>query len=77
MWPGTNWVSRDKSLVTRHFLQGTPRTARPHPRLRLRQRVFLLRGRAAGASTLGITIHDWERQNCEEMRDYPKCPRSG
>ena len=27
-----------------------------------------------GARCLGITIHDWERQNCEEMRDYLGVP---
>ena len=42
MYPGTNWVSREKAHVVRMFLEGTPRAADPHARLRLRQRLFLV-----------------------------------
>ncbi|MFO0954858.1 MAG: hypothetical protein U0835_27585 [Isosphaeraceae bacterium] len=73
MWPGTNWVSRDKSLVTRHFLQGTPE--RPVRTLDCGcGNAYFSYEAVPRASTLGITIHDWERQNCEEMRDYLEVP---
>ena len=51
------------------------RPAGPHARLRLRQRLLRLPGRPPrGARCLGITIHEWERQNCEEMRDFLGVP---
>jgi len=74
MFPGTNWVSRDKSRLTRMLLRGTP----DHPVRTLDcgcgNAFFSLQAVARGAGCLGITIHDWERQNCEEMRDYLGVP---
>jgi 2-polyprenyl-3-methyl-5-hydroxy-6-metoxy-1,4-benzoquinol methylase len=70
MFPGTNWVSRDKSRVVKMFLGGTP--DRPVRTLDCGcgNAYFSLHAVRRGALCLGITIHDWERQNCEEMRDY-------
>src|SRR5947209_6417328 len=74
MWPGTNWVSRDKSRLTRMLLSGTP--DRPVRTLDCGcgNAYFAYEAYRRGASCLGITIHDWERQNCEEMRDYLGVP---
>ena len=70
LWPGTNWVSRDKSPVTRHLLGGTP--DRPVRTLDCGcgNAYFSYEAARRGGTCLGITIHDWERQNCEEIRDY-------
>ena len=70
LYPGTNWVSRDKSPLTRAFLQGTP--DRPVRTLDCGcgNAYFSYEAVKRGARCLGITIHDWERENCEEMRDY-------
>lgn len=70
MYPGTNWVSRDKSRLTRMLLSGTP--DRPVRTLDCGcgNAYFSHQAVRRGGTCLGITIHDWERQNCEEMRDY-------
>ncbi len=70
MFPGTNWISRDKSSVVRMFLTGTP--DRPIQTLDCGcgNAYFAHQAILRGARCLGITIHDWERQNCEEMRSF-------
>ncbi len=70
MFPGTNWVSRDKSRVVNLFLKGT--ADRPVRTLDCGcgNAYFGLEAVRRGGRCLGITIHDWERANCEEMRDY-------
>ncbi|MEA2631663.1 MAG: hypothetical protein QOE66_1882 [Chloroflexota bacterium] len=70
MFPGTNWVSRDKARVVKMFLNGT--ADRPVRTLDCGcgNAYFALQAVRRGARCLGITIHDWERQNCEEMRDF-------
>jgi 2-polyprenyl-3-methyl-5-hydroxy-6-metoxy-1,4-benzoquinol methylase len=70
MWPGTNWVSRDKSWLIDHLLVGTP--DRPVRTLDCGcgNAYFANEAVRRGGTCLGITIHDWERYNCEEMRDY-------
>jgi 2-polyprenyl-3-methyl-5-hydroxy-6-metoxy-1,4-benzoquinol methylase len=70
MYPGTNWVSRDKSRLTRMLLKGTP--DRPVRTLDCGcgNAFFSYEAVRRGATCLGITIHEWERENCEEMRDY-------
>ena len=40
MYPGTNWISRDKSKVVRMFLDGSSGPSNPDARLRLRERLF-------------------------------------
>jgi SAM-dependent methyltransferase len=73
-WPGTNWVSRDKSALTRMLLAGT--AERPVRTLDCGcgNAYFAYEAVRRGATCLGITIHDWERENCEEMRDYLGVP---
>jgi SAM-dependent methyltransferase len=70
MYPGTNWISRDKSKVVRMFLTGTPE--RPIETLDcgcgnayFAHQAILRHGRC-----LGITIHPWENHNCEQMRSF-------
>jgi SAM-dependent methyltransferase len=76
MWPGTNWVSRDKSRLVRHLLTGSP--GRPVRTLDCGcgNAYFAAAAVQKGANCLGITLHDWERRNCEEMREYLDIPAS-
>ncbi len=73
MWPGTNWVSRDKSRLVRMLLAGTP--DRPVRTLDCGcgNAYFAHRAALRGVCT-GITIHEWERDRCEEMRRYLGIP---
>src|SRR4051794_35452555 len=70
MFPGTNWVSRDKSRVVKMFLTGTADQPVRTLDCGCGNAYFSLEAVRRGARCLGITIHDWERQNCEEMRDF-------
>jgi SAM-dependent methyltransferase len=70
LFPGTNWVSRDKAAITRHFLEGTPERPVATLDCGCGNAFFSLAAVRRGARCVGITIHDWERRNCEEMRDY-------
>ena len=70
MWPGTNWVSRDKSQVVRHFLTGTPEAPVRTLDCGCGNAYFAHEAVLKHGTCLGITIHEWERHNCEEMRDY-------
>ncbi len=76
MWPGTNWVSRDKAAVVRHFLTGTPDRPLRTLDCGCGNAYFAHEAVKRGSTCLGITIHDWERHNCEEMRDYLGIPES-
>lgn len=70
MWPGTNWVSRDKAAVVASLLEGTAE----HPIETLDcgcgNAYFAYEAVKRHSRCLGITIHDWERESCEAMRDY-------
>ena len=70
MFPGTNWVSRDKSQVVKTFLTGMP--DRPVQTLDCGcgNAYFSYQAVLRGAKCLGITIHEWEKHNCEEMRAF-------
>lgn len=74
MYPGSNWASRDKSLFTRTLLSGT----RDKPVRTLDcgcgNAYFTYEAYKRGGVCTGITIHPWERQHCEEMRDYLGVP---
>jgi SAM-dependent methyltransferase len=76
MWPGTNWVSRDKSQVVRHFLAGTPEAPVRTLDCGCGNAYFAHEAAIRHSTCLGITIHEWERENCEEMRDYLGIPES-
>lgn len=70
MYPGTNWVSRDKSRVVRMFLTGT--ADRPIRTLDCGcgNAYFSHQAIRRHARCLGITIHSWEKHNCEQMRSF-------
>jgi SAM-dependent methyltransferase len=70
MFPGTNWISRDKSKVVRMFLRGT--NERPIRTLDCGcgNAFFAHQAVVRGSECLGITIHEWEKRNCEEMRSF-------
>jgi SAM-dependent methyltransferase len=70
MYPGTNWISRDKSKVVKMFLRGT----HDHPVRTLDcgcgNAYFAHQAVLRGSRCTGITIHEWEKHNCEEMRSF-------
>jgi SAM-dependent methyltransferase len=70
MFPGTNWVTRDKSRLVKMLLSGTP--DRPVRTLDCGcgNAYFTHQAVLRGAHCLGITIHEWEKRHCEEMRDF-------
>src|SRR5271166_2967790 len=70
MFPGTNWISRDKSKVVRMFLRGT--TDRPIRTLDCGCGNAYFAHQAVLRKSLctGITIHEWEKHNCEEIRSF-------
>jgi SAM-dependent methyltransferase len=70
MFPGTNWISRDKSGVVRMFLTGTPERPIRTLDCGCGNAYFGLKAIARGGSCLGITIHEWEKQNCERIRAF-------
>ncbi|MDR3634873.1 MAG: class I SAM-dependent methyltransferase [Isosphaeraceae bacterium] len=74
MYPGTNWVSRDKSRVVNMFLCGT--AERPVRTLDCGcgNAYFTHQAVLRGARCVGITIHDWEKDHCDEMREYLGTP---
>jgi 2-polyprenyl-3-methyl-5-hydroxy-6-metoxy-1,4-benzoquinol methylase len=70
LFPGTNWVSRDKSRVVNLFLTGTPEQPVRTLDCGCGNAYFSIEAVNRGATCLGITIHDWEKDSCEEMRSY-------
>jgi SAM-dependent methyltransferase len=74
LWPGTNWVSRDKAKLTRMLLTGTPEKPVRTLDCGCGNAYFAHQAVRRWGTCLGITIHDWERRNCEEMRDYLGVP---
>ena len=74
MWPGTNWVSRDKSRLVKLLLPGTPESPVRTLDCGCGNAYFAHQAVLRGANCTGITIHEWERDHCEEMRDYLEIP---
>jgi SAM-dependent methyltransferase len=74
MFPGTNWISRDKSRVVKMFLSGTPERPVRTLDCGCGNAYFTHQAVLHGSDCLGITIHDWERAHCEEMREYLGIP---
>jgi SAM-dependent methyltransferase len=70
MYPGTNWVSRDKSKVVRMFLRGTSEQPIRTLDCGCGNAYFAHQAILRHARCLGITIHSWEKHNCEEMRSF-------
>jgi 2-polyprenyl-3-methyl-5-hydroxy-6-metoxy-1,4-benzoquinol methylase len=70
MFPGTNWITRDKSRLVRFLLEGTQ--DRPIRTLDCGcgNAYFSYQAALRGSSCVGITIHAWEKQRCEEMRTF-------
>jgi 2-polyprenyl-3-methyl-5-hydroxy-6-metoxy-1,4-benzoquinol methylase len=74
MYPGTNWVSRDKALLTRTLLAGSEGRRIRTLDCGCGNAYFSYEAYRRGSDCVGITIHDWERHRCEEMRDYLGIP---
>jgi SAM-dependent methyltransferase len=70
MYPGTNWVSRDKSKVVKMFLTGTPDAPVRTLDCGCGNAYFGYHAVRKHSRCVGITIHDWELRNCVEMRDF-------
>ncbi len=70
MYPGTNWVSREKSRVVRMFLQGTPEQPIRTLDCGCGNAFFAYHAVKRHSQCTGITIHEWEKRNCEEMRAF-------
>ena len=70
MYPGTNWVSREKSRVVRMFLQGTPEQPIRTLDCGCGNAFFAYHAVKRHSRCTGITIHEWEKRNCEEMRAF-------
>jgi SAM-dependent methyltransferase len=70
MFPGTNWISRDKSQLVRMFLQGTPEQPIRTLDCGCGNAYFSHQAVLRGSHCVGITIHEWEKQNCEQMRTF-------
>ncbi len=70
LFPGTNWVSRDKSRVIKLLRTGTPEKPVRTLDCGCGNAYFTHQAALRHAKCLGITIHEWEKENCEEMRDY-------
>jgi SAM-dependent methyltransferase len=74
MWPGTNWVSRDKSRVVHHLLRGKPDEPVRTLDCGCGNAYFAYQAVQRDSHCVGITIHEWERRNCEEMREFLGIP---
>jgi SAM-dependent methyltransferase len=70
MYPGTNWISRDKSKLVKMFQRGTP--DRPIRTLDCGcgNAYFAHQAVLRDSRCTGITIHEWEKRHCEEMRSF-------
>ncbi|MBX6312773.1 MAG: class I SAM-dependent methyltransferase [Isosphaeraceae bacterium] len=74
IWPGTNWACRDKSRLVRMLQSGTPERPVRTLDCGCGNAYFSYQAARRGSTCLGITIHDWERRNCEAMRDFLGLP---
>jgi SAM-dependent methyltransferase len=70
MYPGTNWVSREKAQVVRMFLRGTPEQPIRTLDCGCGNAFFAYQAVKRHSQCTGITIHEWEKHNCEEMRAF-------
>ncbi|WP_169978815.1 class I SAM-dependent methyltransferase [Tautonia rosea] len=70
LWPGINWVSRDKAAVVSMLQRGTPEAPLRTLDCGCGNAFFAHEAVKRGSTCLGITIHDWERQSCEEMASF-------
>jgi 2-polyprenyl-3-methyl-5-hydroxy-6-metoxy-1,4-benzoquinol methylase len=70
MFPGTNWVSRDKARLVKMLLTGTAQEPVRTLDCGCGNAYFSHQAVLRGARCLGITIHEWEREHCEEMREF-------
>ena len=70
LWPGINWVSRDKAAAVAMLQRGTPERPIRTLDCGCGNAYFAFEAVRRGATCLGITIHDWERRSCEEMADF-------
>jgi 2-polyprenyl-3-methyl-5-hydroxy-6-metoxy-1,4-benzoquinol methylase len=70
MYPGTNWVSREKAHVVRMFLEGTAEKRVRTLDCGCGNAYFSCHAFKRHSHCTGITIHEWEKHNCEEMRSF-------
>ena len=70
LFPGTNWITRDKSRVVKLFLRGTPERPVRTLDCGCGNAYFAHQAVVRGSRCTGITIHQWEKLRCEEMRCF-------
>ncbi|HZW30426.1 MAG TPA: methyltransferase domain-containing protein [Isosphaeraceae bacterium] len=70
MYPGTNWISRDKSRVVGMFSQGSPERPIRTLDCGCGNAYFAYQAVRRHSRCVGITIHEWERIHCQQMRSF-------
>ena len=76
MWPGANWVSRERAVIVRSFRRGTQDHLLDTLDCGCGNGFFTYHAAIRGSRCLGITVHEWERASCDEMRRYLRIPES-
>lgn len=69
LWPGFNWVSRDKAKLVNLLLRDDDENKIKTLDIGCGNGFFTTQAAQRGNSCVGITIHEWEKEKCEEMRD--------
>ncbi|RUL86958.1 class I SAM-dependent methyltransferase [Tautonia sociabilis] len=70
LWPGINWVSRDKAALVPMLQRGSAEAPIRTLDCGCGNAYFAFEAARRGSTVLGITIHDWERRSCQEMADF-------
>lgn len=76
LWPGFNWVSRDKSKLVNLFLEGQAQKPIRTLDIGCGNAFFSYQASLRNSYCLGITIHEWESARCNDMREYLSIPTS-
>lgn len=75
LWPGFNWVSRDKAKLVNLLLAGDKSNPIRTLDIGCGNGFFTTQAAKRGSVCLGITIHEWEKRKCEEMREALAIPQ--
>ena len=70
LWPGINWVSRDKAATVSMLQHGSAEAPIRTLDCGCGNAYFAHEAVKRGSTCLGITIHEWERVACEEMATF-------
>ena len=70
LWPGLNWVGRDKSKLVNLMLKSEDHNELHTLDIGCGNGFFTTKAAQRGSNCLGITIHEWEKIKCDEMRHF-------